>query len=121
MTFLFAGVALDVAQVLSLVLLLLDYLSSIDPGDWTISSLASVTFFGVLRLISGRKGMGLSLLPILGSFIVMLPLGVLFLLFRRQTVALRAPGIDFSNVGGGLQVGLCFCITCFLHHFFSHI
>ena len=121
MTFLFAGVALDVAQVLSLVLFLLDYLGGIDSSSWTIFLLASITFFGVLRLISGRKSMGFSLFFILGSLVAVLLLGVLFLLFRRRTVAFRTPRIDLSDVGEGLQVGLCFCITCFFYHFLPRV
>ena len=121
MIFLFAVVALDVAQVLGLVFFLLNYLGGIDPSGWTILSSASVTFFGVLRLINGRKDMGLSLFPIFGSFIAVLLLGILFILLKQRTVALWAPGINFSNIKEGLQVDFCFCITYFLYHFFSHV
>ena len=102
MTFLFIGVTLDVAQVLGFVLFLFDYLGGIDPGSWAISSLTSITFFGVLRLISSRRGMELSLFPIFRTLIAVLPLGVLFVLLRQQTVTFWAPGIDLPNVGRGL-------------------
>ncbi len=32
-------------------------------------------------------------------------------------MAFWAPGIDVPNVERGLQVSLCLCITCLLHHF----
>ena len=85
MTFLFAGVPLDVARVLDLVLFFFDYFCGINPNGWMVSLLASVPFFGVLglKLISGRRGIGLSLVPILGSLIAMLLLGVFFVLFRQ--------------------------------------
>ena len=80
-TFLFAGVALDVAQVLGLVFLFFDYLGCIDPGGWTVSLSVNVALFGVLglRLISGSRGLKLSL--ILGNFIAVFPLSVLLVLF----------------------------------------
>ena len=83
MTFLFAGVALDVAQVLGFIFLFFDYLSCIDPGGWTVSLSTSVALFGVLglRLISGSRGLRLSL--IFGNLIVVLPFGVPFVFFRR--------------------------------------
>ena len=78
MTFLFAGVALNVAQVLGLIFLLLNYFSCIDSNGLTVSLSASMTFFGVLglRLINGRRGLRLSLF--LGSLIAVLPLSVFF-------------------------------------------
>ncbi len=75
MTFLMAGVALDVAQVLRC-LVLFRYLSSIDPGGW-MASIASPTtalvFLGSLglRLISGVGGVvGLSLVFVLGGLVL---------------------------------------------------
>ena len=90
------------AQVLGLVFLFFDYLNGIYFSGWTIVSLTSMIFFGVLRLISGRKGMRLSFFPILGSLIAMLPLGVFFVLFGQWTVALWATEINLPNLGGGL-------------------
>ena len=120
-TFLFAGVTFDVAQVLGLVFLLLDYLSGINPDSLTISLLASVTFFGVLKLISDRRGMGLSFFLIRGRFVAMLLFSILFDLFGRRTVDFRAFGIDLPDVKGGLQVGFCLCIICFFYHFFPRV
>ena len=123
MTFLLAGITLDVAQVLGLVIFLLDSLDAIDLAGWMISSLVSVAFFGVLglRLISSRIGMGPSFFLILRSFITVLTLAVSFVLLGQQRVALRALRIDLPNVRGGLQVGFCFYITCLLHHFFPQV
>ena len=98
--FLFAGVALDVTQVLGLVFLFLDYLGCIDPGGWTVFSSASMTFFGVLnlRLISSKRGLRLSLF--LGSLIVVLPLGIFLVLLGQRTVAFWAFEINLPNIGG---------------------
>ena len=87
--FLLAGVTLDVAQVLGLVLFLLDCFSGINPGGWRISSLVSVTFFKVLnlRLISDRRDIGLSFFTIFRSLIVVLPLGIFLVFFGQWMVA----------------------------------
>ncbi len=118
-----AGVALDVAQVLWR-LVLLRYLSSIDPNGWMTSPMTALVFFGGLglRLISGSGGaVGLSLVFILRSLILGLLVGVLFVFFGQRVMALRAPGINISNVEGRLQVTLCLYITCFLHNFLPAI
>ncbi len=92
------GVALDVAQVLRC-LVLFRYLGSIDPGGWMASSMAylvtALVFLGSLglRLISGGKVVGLSLIFVLGSLALGLSVGVL-LVFGRRAVALRANDID---------------------------
>ena len=46
--------------------------------------------------------MELSLFPILGSLIAVLPLGVLLVLLGQRTVAFRVPGIDLPNIRGRL-------------------
>ncbi len=71
-----------------------------------------------LRLISGGGGaVGLSLVFVLGGLALGLSVGVLFVFFGRQAIALRAPGINVPNVEGRLQVSLCLYITCLLHNF----
>ena len=82
-----------------------------------------MTFFRILglRLISGRRNMGLSLFSILESLITMLLLDVVLVFLGRRKVTFRTPGINLPKVGGGLQVGLCFCITCLLYHFFPRV
>ncbi len=75
-----------------------------------------------LKLISGGGGVvGLSLVFVLGGLILGLLVGVLFVFFGQQVVALRAPDIDIPNVEGRLQVSLCLYITCFLHNFLPAI
>ena len=85
MTFLLAGVTLDVAQVLSLDLILFCYLSGIDPSGWITlpNSMTLVFLEGLgLRLISKRRQMRLSLFFVLiGSLIAMLPIGVVLVFF----------------------------------------
>ncbi len=87
MAFLMTGIALDVAQVLwCLVLVLFRYLGSIDSGGWMASSMASPTtalvFLGSLGLrlilVSGGGGVvGLSLVFVLGGLALGLSVGVL--------------------------------------------
>ncbi len=82
MTFLLAGIELDIAQVFDLVLILLCYLGDIDSSSW-MTSLTILVFPGSLglRLISGSRVLELSLVFVLGSLIVRLPIGVLLVLF----------------------------------------
>ncbi len=88
MVFLMTGVALDVAQVLRcLILVLFRYLDSIDLGSWMASSMASPTtalvFLGSLglRLISGSGGaVGLNLVFVLEGLALGLSIGVLLVL-----------------------------------------
>ena len=117
MIFLFAGVALNVAQVLSFIFPFFDYFDYIDPDGWTISLSAFITLIEVmgLRLISGCRGLRLSL--ILGSFIAVLLLGVVLVFLGRRTVAFWASDIDLPNVGEWLQVGFSFWIPVLLYHF----
>ena len=102
MTLLFAGIALDMAQILGLVFFFFDYLGGINPSGWTVSLLAFVTFFRVLglRLISSKKGMRLSLFPILGSLIAAVPVSVILVLLEQWMVVFQAPRIDFLNIEG---------------------
>ncbi len=124
-TLLMTGVIFDMAQVFwCLIFVFLHYLNSIDLGGW-IASMASPTttlvFLGSLdlRLISRRRGLGLSL--VFGGFIAKLPIDVLFVFFCWRMMTFWALGIDFPNVKGWLQFSFCFYITCFLHHFFPYI
>ncbi len=81
------GVALDMAQVFWH-LVLLCYLSNIDPDDWMASMASLVTalvFLGSLdlRLISGGRGaMGLSLVFVLEGLVLGLPIDVLSVFCR---------------------------------------
>ena len=84
MTFLFAGITLDVTQVLGFILVLFCYLGNINPSGWKASLPISLMLLGdlALRLISGREVMGLSLFFVLvGSIIAVLPIGILLVLF----------------------------------------
>ncbi len=104
MTFLMIGVGLDVAQVLWR-LVLLCYLGSIDPSGWMASSTTALVFLGglSLRLISGGRGVvGLSLVFVLGGFILELLVDVLLVSFRQRVMAFWALGIDVPNVEGRL-------------------
>ncbi len=118
-----ADEALDVTQVLRR-LVLLRYLSSIDPSDWMVFLTTALVFLGGLglRLISGGGGaVGLSLVFVLRGLILELPVGVLFVFFGRRAMAFWAPGIDVPNVEERLQVSLCLYITCFVHNFLPAI
>ncbi len=114
------------AQVLQR-LVLLCYLGGIHLSSWMASIASSTTalvFLGSLglRLISGGGGaIGLSLVFILGGLILGLPVSVLLVFLCRRTMAFGAPGVDFPNIKGWLQVSLYFYITCLLHHFFPRI
>ncbi len=83
-TLLMAGVAIDMAQVLWR-LVFLCYLGSIDPSSWMASLTTTLIFIGglCLRLVSRSGGaVGLSLIFVFGGFILELPVGVFFVLFR---------------------------------------
>ncbi len=123
MTFLMTDVALDVAQVLRR-LVFFRYLGSIDPNSWMASPTTALVFLGGLGLglISGGGGaVELSLVFVLGGFILGLLVGVLLVFFGRRAMALRAPGIDVLNIERRLQVSLCLYITCLLYHFIPAI
>ena len=123
-TFLLTGIALDMAQVLGLVLVLFCYLSCIDFSSWMTSPTSmTLVFLGGLglRLISGKRQMGLSLFFILGSLIAVLSIGVVFVFFDRRPISFRVPGVDFPNHGVWLKASLCFYIDNLLHHFFLHV
>ncbi len=107
MAFVMTGVILDVAQVLWC-LVIFCYLGSIDFDGWMVSSMASpmtalVLLWGLgLKLISrGGGAVGLGLDFVLGGLALGLSVGVL-LVFGRQTMALRATGIDVPNGKGRL-------------------
>ena len=120
----FAGIALDVAQIFGLVLVLLCYLSCIDPSGWiTLPTSMMLIFLGGLglKLISGRRQMGLSLFFILESFIAMLPIGVILVFFDRRLMSFQAPGIDFPNHRVWLETSLCFYINNFSYHFSQRV
>ncbi len=72
MAFLLVGVALDVAQVLGLILVLLCYFSDVDPSGWMVSSMVFLLPLIFLRglglrltCISKRGIMGFSLISVL--------------------------------------------------------
>ncbi len=96
-----AGVTFDIAQILwHFVLILLCYFGSIDPSGWIASSTTALIFFGSLglRLISRKRGLGLSLIFILGGFIAGLSIGDLFVFLCRQAITFWVPEINFPNV-----------------------
>ncbi len=106
---------------------LLCYLGSIDSGDWMVSMASSTTALIFLeslglRLISEGGGViGLSLVFVLGGLILGFPVGIFLVFLCQRAMAFWAPGINFPNIEGWLQVSLCFYITCLFHHFFSRI
>ncbi len=71
-----------------------------------------------LRLISRRGGLGLSLVFVLRGLALGLSVGVLLIFFGQRAIAFWAPRVNVPNIEGWLQVNFCFCIICFLHHFF---
>ena len=82
----------------------------------------SLTFFRVgglgLRLISGKRrimGLGLFLISI-ESFVALLPISVILVLFDPRFISFWAPEIDFSCPGKWLEAGLCFYINSLLYH-----
>ena len=124
MTFLLAGVALNVAQVFGLVLVLLCYLNCIDPSGWMTLPISMTLVFHRnlgLKLISGRRQMGLSLFFILGSLIAVLLIGVVLVFLDQRPMSFWAPGVDFPNHEMWLKASFCFCINSFLQHFFPHV
>ena len=70
-TFLLAGIILDMAQVLGLILVFLYYLGGVDFNGWGTSLSISLTLLGSLgrRLISGRRG--IAVLPIDVFFVLL--------------------------------------------------
>ncbi len=83
MIFLVIDVALDVAQVFWHFVLLC-YLGSINPSGWIASPMIAFVFLGGLGLglISGGGGaVGLSLVFVLGSLILGLPVGIFIISF----------------------------------------
>ena len=83
MIFRFASVAIDMAQLLGLVFILLCYLGSSDPRSWIASSPLFLELFGdrslSLRLISKRRRV-----VVLSFFFV--PIGVLIELLSMDIV-----------------------------------
>ncbi len=84
-TFLLAGIALDVTQVFGLVLILLCYLGCTDPSSWMASLTTTLVFLRdlVLRLISGSWSVGLSLVFVLEDLIAGLLIAVLLVFFSQ--------------------------------------
>ena len=107
MTFLFTGVALDMAQVLGLVLIFLYNLGGINPNSWVISLLSFfLTFLGVgglgLRLISRRRWivrLSFFFVPV-KSLVMLLPIGIIFFFFDQKLISFWIPGIDLLSSGG---------------------
>ena len=82
MTFLFAGIRLNVAQVFDLVLVLFCYLGGIEPSGWKAFSSILTLLGGLgLRLISGKKGMGFNFIFVLRCLIAVLLIGVFLVFF----------------------------------------
>ena len=115
--FLFAGVALHVAQVFGFVFLLFYYLGGVDPSSWEASSMTSpLIFLGGLGLgltISRRRVVTLSLV------FVFVPIsepsiGVVLVFLHRRFVTSWASEINLLSLKGWLWVGLPFCIPGFL-------
>ncbi len=121
MTLLFAGIALDVVQVLSIIFVFLCYLGGIDPSSWMASPTTILVFFGDLglRLISRRGIVRLGL--IFWSLILVLPIGVILIFIDRRPIAPWAPRVDFPSPKRWLKPGLCFYIDSFLYHLVPHI
>ena len=65
--FLFTSIIFNIAQILSLIFVLLCYFGGINPSSWIASSIVSMTFvffrsLGLRLTISRRKIVGLSLI-----------------------------------------------------------
>ena len=86
-TFLFAGIVFDMAQMLSFIFIFFCYLGGIDPSSWMASSPFYLAHFEArgldLRLISERRRVTrFSLFFILiGSLIALLSIGVVLVFF----------------------------------------
>ena len=126
-TFLFASVALDIAQVLGFVFILLCYLGDIDLNGWMAFSLFFLALFGArslsLRLISRKKRvieLSFFFIPV-SSLIVLLPIDIVLVFLDRRLVFFRALGIDFSSPKRWLKACFCFCIDNFFYHLFLRI
>ena len=124
MIFLLIDVALDMAQVLGLILIFLCYLGGIDSNGWLTSFLSFFLMFlrvGSLglRLISERRriiGISLFFIPI-RSLVVLLLIGVVFVLFDQRLIFFWISEIDFPSPERWLKAGLCFYINSFFYHF----
>ena len=83
MTFLLAGITLNVAQVLGFIFVFLCCLGGVDPSGWRTSSSIFLLLFGGLgrRLISGRRSTRLSFVFVLGNLVAVLPIGIFFVFF----------------------------------------
>ncbi len=99
-----ADIIFDIAQVLwRLVFILFCYLNSINSGGW-MASMASPTtalvFLGGLglRLISRRRGLGLSLVLVFEGLIEGLLIGVFFVFFCQRTMTFQVSRINFPNI-----------------------
>ncbi len=127
MTFLLAGIILDMAQVPDLVFILLYDLGGIDPNRWIISLPFFLAFFGVrglgLRLISGRQRvMGLSLFFVpIKSLIALFLIGIVLVFLYQRPVSFQTPEINLPRPGEWLEADLCFCINVFLYYCISRI
>ena len=124
MILLLASIVLDVAQVLSFVLILFCYLGNIDLSNWMTSLTIALVFLrGLgLRLISGRRIVGLSLVFIfVESFIAIFSKSVVFVFCGKRPIPFWAPGINPSSLGRWLQTGLGFCINSFLYYLILRI
>ena len=125
-TFLFAGVAIYMAQVFSLVFIFLCYFNGVNLSGW-ISLSFSLTFLRVggwsLRLISGKQQiMGLSFFFIpIKSFVTLPPISVVFVIFHWRLIPFWAPKINFPSLGRWLKAGFCFYINNFLYHLILRI
>ncbi len=99
MTLLFIGITLDVAQVFSLILVLLCYLSGVDPSGWMASPTAALVFlWGLgLRLISKKGIVRLSL--VFWSLISVFLIGVVLVVLDRRPIAPWAPEVDLPSLG----------------------
>ena len=123
MSLLLAGIILDMAQVLGLILIFFGHLGSIHSSGWMISSITSMTFVFFrnlgLRLIISRWGvMGLSFIFVLVSIF---PISIIFVFFGQWPAACWALKVDLSNLGEWLKTSLGFYINNLLYHFFPQI
>ena len=125
MTFLLASVIFNITQVLSLVLVLFCYFSSIDSNDgMTLPIFITLVFLeGLgLSLISKRWQMGFSLFFIfVKNLIAVLLIDVVIVFFDWQLMFFQALEVDFPNQQVWLEAGFCFYINSLLYHFFQYI
>ena len=126
-TFLFTGIALDMARVFGFDLIFFCYLDSIDSGSWMTFSLFSLTLFEAegldLRLISRRKrvvGLNLFFVPV-GSLYLLPLIGIVLVFLDQRLVFFWVPRIDLLCPEGWLKACFCFCIDSFSYHLVLHI